>query len=198
MRFTSVLLACALVFGAGACAHHEQAAAAVPRVAASPWPPNDFSDAVAALTSQLELLRVIPPAESERGLLEALDRLAGAIERVPEPRGVAVNEAAKLIRADLQGLEYGSALQEDHTERVKRALLTAVGALELLARGPYRDAPGLATRVQAFRDAVTPLDAQQPLSSQRGQVLTALAQADTALHSVLTTVASRPKRQARR
>jgi hypothetical protein len=149
-----------------------------------------FARAVDAYGAHVRRLRVLPEVRSAEGLRHALALLADAIENVPYPGGLALEEVAELIRTDEVRLAMGSP-DEVGPPAVKHALELAAGALHLIARGPYRRAPEVMKRVQDLEIAVADIDPGAALRVDRDALLAALVQAERALVAVRAAAARR-------
>lgn len=140
---------------------------------------RDFLLATRDLDARLSLLREVPPGDDAADEVQPMLLLiAEAVANVPSARCIDAGEAADRIRTDASDLDAGDGLESAH---VKRALLTAAGALRMLGRGPYQAWGDFRGVVQTAEGAIAALSEDNPLAEQRAVVLATVGRLGAAL-----------------
>jgi hypothetical protein len=130
--------------------------------------------------------------EQHMAIRRSLRLLADALQNLPYARSDRLAQlGARAIRDDEARAALGTRVGAPPNDRaIVDALEVASAVLGDAARGPYRNAPDVATHAEALREAVGRLRASESLRVDRALAVHALAEADRTLSSVYAAVAS--------
>jgi len=151
--------------------------------------------AYAALSSEMKRLR--DPGRGAFDVRRVLDKVADAVDTLPDPEGVGTRDAAMRIRGEVTRLVGASPGQGQRAQATRRALGEAHGVLRRLAEGPCSGDAALLHRIDQLAEAVQAIPDDPELAHvPLLPILTALSRTQGALLALSTADRRRPRTDA--